>query len=112
MNKSKKEEILEKAKRTPYKHSAWYKGQKISVYKAIKHYVDTRDFYLDIPRTLTLTEIRRMGYQGEPDKSAIIQWLKSAEKYDTLRIRFAGSEGGTDKGVLKVKTFIILKNKK
>ena len=102
--------ILEKAKKTRYKHKDWYRGTNRSVYDIMLELTKTNDFIIDFSRNLSAYELREMGYAGELNRSSTIQWLIDTEKYDKLLIRFTGSEGGSDKGKLKIQTYLILKN--
>jgi len=103
--------IIQKAKNTKYKHKDWYRGTNRSVYSIMGELANTGDFYLDFPKTYGVSKLRSIGYNGELKSSAVLKWLIATEKYDKLVIRFGGSERGTDKGILKVQTFIILKSK-
>lgn len=110
-----KQNILDKAKRTEYKHKAWFSEGGKSVYDAIKYYVDSGDFYIDttikcyeqLPKEffkewLTTTK-------AEPTKRDITDWLIKNKTYDKLVIRYNGNEGGSDKGKLKLQTYFALK---
>lgn len=110
-----KQNILEKAKRTEYKHKAWFLEGGKSVYDAIKYYVDCGDFYID-------TTIKRYEQlpkdfydewlsitKAEPTKTDVRDWLIKNKRYDKLVIRYSGREGGLDKGKLKLQTYFILK---
>jgi len=104
--------ILEKAKKTRYKHKDWYRGTNKSVYEVIGEMVKSNDFRIDIPRTfysVPASQLRNMGYGGDLTTSSFIDWLIKNEYYNQLVIRYSGSEGGADKGKLKVQTFLILK---
>lgn len=104
-------QIIEKAKNTPYKHRAFFLEGGKSVYDAISYFVKCGDFYVTVPRNIKYTS-QVDGYNGPADKEAIVKWLIDTKQYDKLIIKYAGREGGTDKGKLKLQTFLILKGYK
>lgn len=100
--------VLAKAHKTRYKHPRFYLNQDISVYDAIYYYVKSRDFQLDVPRKMLVRtpELQALNIWTVDE---LIRYLISVGRYKDLVIRYRGKERGTDRGVLKVKTFIILK---
>jgi len=109
MNKTK---ILNKAKNTKYKHKDWYRGTNRSVYSVMQDMASTGDFYLDFPKTLNqISQLNKLNYRGVHTRPAVFKWLLDTKQYDKLVIRFGGSEGGVDKGKLKIQTFLILKRR-
>lgn len=107
----KDKELLERAKSTPYKHSKWFMDGNKTVYEAIDYYVKSNDFYLDFSNRIQhVSQIK--GYQGKTNRKDITDWLIEKKDYDSLIIRYSGREKGTDRGVLKVQTFLILKGYK
>jgi hypothetical protein len=100
--------ILEKAKNTEYKHRQWFKEGGKSVYDAIEYFVKSGDFYLDFSSRINYAS-QIKGYDGVNNRKDITEWLISKKRYNDLIIRYAGKEKGTDRGVLKVKTFLLLK---
>lgn len=102
------QEDIERAKKTTYHHPNWYIGGQKSVYDAIKEMASTNDFVVDVPRTL-LRDYQKTGYDGEKTSTAFVDWLIKNKKYEYLIIRYTGSEGGTDKGALKLKLFLHFK---
>ncbi len=116
-----KEKILEKSKNTPYSHKNWFKEGGKTVFEAIDYYVNSQDFYLDttikqfheLPEGLTddwLSEKTNKHIAIPLDY--IISWLIKNNRYDKLVIRYIGKEGGTDRGKLKIQTFLILSQEK
>jgi hypothetical protein len=101
--------ILEKAKNTEYRHKHWFKEGGKSVYEAIKHFVECGDFYLDFSSRINYAS-QIKGYDGLNSRKDVTDWLIEKKRYNKLIIRYAGKEKGTDRGVLKVKTFLALKN--
>ena len=103
--------ILERAKNTPYTHTNWYKEGGKSVYDAIEYFVKSNDFYLDFSsRIQHIGQLK--GYKGSTNRKDIVEWLINQREYDKLIIRYSGKEKGTDRGVLKVQTYLILKGYK
>lgn len=102
-------EVLEKAKSTPYKHKEWFINSGKTVYEAISYFVDSGEFYLDTP-VKYLSEIE--GYQGTSDRREVVKYLIEQKMWKNLVIRYGGRESGTDKGKLKILTFIELTNAK
>ena len=113
MSEIERNKVLSIAQKRVYKHQYWFIGRQKTVFEAIKHFVITGDFILDYPKSFKFSQwlLYKSGYNGEKLHSLILRWLILNKHYDKLIIRFAGSEGGTDKGILKINTFIILKNK-
>lgn len=104
-----KEKILNKAKGNIYKHRAWFAKRDKTVYEAMKYLADNPDFYIDLKNTINhISQIE--GYNGDTNRDEIINYcIKNFNKHwRKLRIKFRGSEGGTDKGKLKLQTYLIL----
>ena len=101
-------QIIEKAKRTDYKHAKFFTEGGKSVYEAMSSFVKSGDFSLTLPRNITHTN-QIQGYNGAADKEAIIQWLINTKQYNKLILKYRGKEGGTDRGKLKIQTYLILK---
>lgn len=93
---------MEKAKNTIYKHPKWFIGGQKTVYEAMKYFAESPDFYLDTTLKYVPKEIDRTKPYN------VLGWLIENKKYKDLVIRYAGSEGGTDRGILKIKTYLEL----
>jgi hypothetical protein len=68
---------------------------------------DTGDFYLDIKPSF-MKNPKLDGFNGNKNVSEVLNWLIDTQQYDNIIIRYAGSEGGSDRGKLKVTTWIEL----
>lgn len=101
-------QIIEKAKRTEYKHSKFFLEGGKSVYDAMSSFVKSGDFSLTLPRNITHAS-QIDGYTGVTEKEAIVQWLIDTKQYNKLVLKYMGKEGGTDRGKLKIQTYLILK---
>lgn len=100
-------EILEKAKNTPYNHQKWFIEGGKNVYEVMEYFVKTNDFYLDFSNRIQ--HINQLnGYKGKSNRKDIVDWLVEQKQYDKLIIRYKGKEKGTDRGILKVQTYLIL----
>lgn len=100
--------ILERAKNTPYKHSKWFLEGGKSIYEAIEYFVKSNNFYLDFStRIQHINQLK--GYKGKANREDIVEWLIEQKQYDKLIIRYIGKGKGTDRGILKIQTFLILK---
>jgi len=107
------QQILKKAKQTKYNHTNWYRWENKNVYEAIKYFVDSGDFYIDLKNIINSPS--QIGYKPSSKSITKEKLIKHCidnfeEQWKNLRIRYAGSEGGSDKGKLKLKTFLILDN--
>lgn len=102
------QKILNTAKETAYKHKDWFKEGR-SVYDAVSYFVDSGMFTLD-------TTVKYMNqlpeYKGKNLKSDIVEYLIEKEDWKHLVIRYEGKEKGTDRGKLKILTFIYLQKLK
>jgi hypothetical protein len=106
---TKEEKIIKKAKKTPYKHRNWYLEGEKTVYEAVKFFAESNDFFIGLKRTIKhINQIE--GYEGKPDRKKIIAYcIENLDKHwDKLRIKFRGSEGGTDRGKLKLQTYFAI----
>lgn len=97
--------LISKAKTTTYKHKDWFVGGEKTVYEAMEYFVDSGMFSLqttakyvnDIP-----------GYTGSPVQSDIVDYLIEKRMWELLKICYLGKEKGTDRGKLKVLTYIAI----
>ena len=107
-------DVVSKAQSTLYIHKNWYQNSNKSVYDAIKYYVESGDFSLDLKRTY----MRQGSIDGLPSTIITVKGAVSycKEHIDThwkyLRIKYNGREGGSDAGKLKLQTFIAYSNLK
>jgi hypothetical protein len=103
--------IIEKAKRTIYKHKHWYIEGNKTVYDAIKEMVETKDFFIDLkPKSYRNPSLIDLKFaSGWHSLSDVRNFCIENGLYQHLIFRYSGSEGGSDKGNLKIKTFLILK---
>ena len=106
-------EILKKAKKTIYRNnsSGWYLNNTTkTVYDVMSEFAKTKDFYLDIlPKYKYQYQLQEIGYNGIMERKSVTKWFIDNKHFDKLILRYSGSEGGSDKGILKIRTFIILK---
>ncbi len=102
------QEII-KAKNTIYKHKNWFVGGSKTIYEAIKYFADCRDFLLDYKRNLNTYDVEKLGYEGDLTHDRVLNWLIEKGHYNLLKINFCGSEGGTDRGNLKIRLFLYLR---
>jgi len=104
-----KEEIIKKAEERFYKHRNWYREGGKTVYEAVKVFAESNDFFIGLKRTIKhISQIE--GYEGKPDRKKIIAYCieNLDEHWDKLRIKFRGKEGGTDRGKLKLQTYLAI----
>jgi hypothetical protein len=91
------------ATKTIYKHKDWYKEGNKTVFEAIKYMQDSGDFYLDI-----LPKYKKTGFKGYKTVSEVLCHFINNKMYKDIIIRYKGREGGSDKGALKIATWIKL----
>jgi hypothetical protein len=94
---------MKDATKTIYKHKNWFKEGNKTVFEAVQYMVDSGDFYLDI-----LPKYYKQGYKEFRTTKEVLAYFIDNKMYGDIIIKYAGREGGSDKGVLKVKTFINL----
>lgn len=107
-----KEDIILKAKSTPYKHSHWFTEGGKSVYDAVSYFTESNGFYLDTVRLKgpheTLGFVQTTGKHNF-SREEIVNWFISKGAYDKLVIRYGSSkQPGSDRGILKIKTYLVL----
>ena len=102
------EELIKKAKNTIYKNKDWFIGRNKNIFEALSYFVECNDFIIDYKRNLTTYEVSAMGYTGVMCHNRVLDWLIENKHYNLLKIVFTGSEGGSDRGILKIKLFLYL----
>jgi len=103
------EELIQKAKNTIYKNKDWFIGGDKNIFEAISYFVECNDFIIDYKKNLTTYDVSALGYDGYMSHNAVLKWLIENKHYNLLKIVFTGSEGGSDRGILKIKLFLYLK---
>ena len=102
-------EILKKAKNKTYNHRIWYSGFDKTVYEAIKHFADCKDFYIDLKGSIKyLSQIE--GYNGLNKRKDIINYCIENFEEHWHKLIINHPERGTDRGKLKLQTYLILSN--
>lgn len=118
MNKQEKERILERAKNTKYKHSMWsleHSGID-TVHGFMEWAAAGHGMYLDLkPSIRALSDISDV-FEAELKKNNVKNTYKRQElidlcikygSYNSLILR--SDERGSDRGILKMQTYLILK---
>lgn len=95
--------IIERAKKTKYNHHKWFKEGR-TVYEAMEYFARCPDFVLDVVSSVTSEDVEGVRHRGEA-----VDILVKKGLYSKLVLRYNGRERGTDRGKLKLQTYIILK---
>ncbi len=100
------QDIICKSKTTQYKHKHWFSCGTKSVYDAVRYFVDSNDFSLSI-----IPKFRKVGAITGTDSTnykEVLQYCidNRLTHWKYLRISSSDSDGGSDKGKLKILTWI------
>lgn len=118
MNNKEKEKILNKAKNTKYKHRIWsleHMGID-TVYGFMKWAAKGNGMYLDVKRSIKYlsdipeiyeAELKNDQLKETYTRQEIVDLCIKHKNYKDLVI--ISDERGTDRGILKIKTYLILK---
>jgi hypothetical protein len=101
--------LIQKARKTFYKHPAWFKEGNKTVFEAIRYMINCGDMGLD---TTARYPSEIPNYNGMNDRKEVIAYLIENEIWDKLVIRYHGKEGGSDKGKMKILTYLYLLKQK
>lgn len=102
---------FQKAKATPYKHKSWFLNSDKSVYDAVQYFVESGDFRLELQNSIVSPQQIEGLAVGLYSTGEVVEYC--VDHIDThwkyLKI---GGTGGSDKGKLKIQTFVELQKEK